>query len=149
MRKFEVCKGFENGDVVIPNRATKKSAGYDLRSLISYDLKPSERYTFPTGLKASMEEDEVLYIFIRSSMAIKKGVRLSNSVGVIDADYYSNKDNDGHIMISLFNFSNDVVHIEKGDRIAQGIFMKYLCVDDDIAVCEREGGFGSTNKESI
>lgn len=146
MRKFEVCKGFENENVIIPTRATKKSAGYDLRSLISYDLKPNEKHTFPTGLKASMEEDEVLYIFIRSSMAIKKGVRLSNSVGVIDADYYSNKDNDGHIMISLFNFSNDVVHIEKDDRIAQGIFMKYLCVDEDNADGEREGGFGSTNK---
>jgi dUTP pyrophosphatase len=146
MRKFEIAKGFEEKDVVIPVRATSKSAGYDLRSLETYTLKPGERHTFPTGLKACMEDDEVLYIFVRSSMAIKKGVRLSNSVGVIDADYYSNPDNDGHIMVSLFNFSDKDVEILAGDRIAQGIFMKYLATDDDVASGERKGGFGSTNK---
>ncbi len=146
MRKFEIAKGFENEDVSLPTRATSKSAGYDLKSLETYVLKPGERHTFPTGLKACMEGDEVLYIFVRSSMAIKKGVRLSNSVGVIDADYYSNVDNDGHIMVSLFNFSDKEVEIVKGDRIAQGIFMKYLVVDDDMAAGTRTGGFGSTNK---
>lgn len=145
MRKFEICLGYENCDVQLPVRATKRSAGYDLRSIENYTLQPNERHVFKTGLKACMEDDDVLYIFIRSSMAIKKGVRLSNSVGVIDADYYSNKDNDGHIMVSLYNFSNEEVEIKKGDRIAQGIFMKYLLTDDDISTKERTGGFGSTN----
>lgn len=145
MRKFEICSGYENCDVQLPVRATKRSAGYDLRSIENYTLQPNERHVFKTGLKACMEDDDVLYIFIRSSMAIKKGVRLSNSVGVIDADYYSNKDNDGHIMVSLYNFSNEEVEIKKGDRIAQGIFMKYLLTDDDISTKERTGGFGSTN----
>lgn len=145
MRKFEIAKGFENSAVVLPERATKKSAGYDLRSLDEYDLKPGERHVFRTGLKACMEDDEVLYIFVRSSMAIKKGIRLSNSVGVIDADYYNNPDNDGHIMVSLYNFSSESVHISAGDRIAQAIFMKYLVTDDDSSDKERKGGFGSTN----
>lgn len=145
MRKFEVCSGFENCDIELPIRATKRSAGYDLKSIESYILKPNERHVFKTGLKACMEDDEVLYIFIRSSMAIKKGIRLSNSVGVIDADYYSNPDNDGHIMVSLYNFSDNEVEIKKGDRIAQAIFMKYLLVDDDDSEKERIGGFGSTN----
>lgn len=145
MRKFEICLGYENCDVQLPVRATKRSAGYDLRSIENYTLQPNERHVFKTGLKACMEDDDVLYIFIRSSMAIKKGVRLSNSVGVIDADYYSNKDNDGHIMVSLYNFSNEEVEIKKGDRIAQGIFMKYLLTDDDISTKQRTGGFGSTN----
>lgn len=145
MRKFEICLGYENCDVQLPVRATKRSAGYDLRSIENYTLQPNERHVFKTGLKACMDDDDVLYIFIRSSMAIKKGVRLSNSVGVIDSDYYSNKDNDGHIMVSLYNFSNEEVEIKKGDRIAQGIFMKYLLTDDDISTKQRTGGFGSTN----
>ena len=145
MRKFEIAKGFENREVVLPTRATKKSAGYDLRTLESYDLKPGERHVFPTGLKAMMEEDEVLYVFVRSSIGIKKGLRLCNSVGVIDADYYNNPNNDGHIMVALHNFSNEVVHIEAQDRIAQAVFMKYLIVDDDNTNNERLGGVGSTN----
>lgn len=145
MRKFEICLGYENCDVQLPVRATKRSAGYDLRSIENYTLQPNERHVFKTGLKACMDDDDVLYIFIRSSMAIKKGVRLSNSVGVIDSDYYSNKDNDGHIMVSLYNFSNEEVEIKKGDRIAQCIFMKYLLTDDDISTKQRTGGFGSTN----
>ncbi len=91
-----------------------------------------------------MEDDEVLLIFPRSSLAIKKGLRLTNSVAVIDADYYGNENNDGHIMISLFNFSDHDVVIEDQERIAQGIFMKYLPTDDDDAKGERVGGFGST-----
>ena len=146
MRKFEIAKGFENEDIILPVRATSKSAGYDIRTLDSYKLLPGERQTFRTGLKACMEDDEVLYIFVRSSIAIKKGICLSNNVGVIDADYYNNPDNDGHIMVSLYNFSNDDVLIEKGERIAQAVFMKYQIVDDDKATSKREGGIGSTNK---
>ena len=91
-----------------------------------------------------MEKDDVLLLFPRSSLAIKKGLRLTNSVAVIDADYYGNENNDGHIMISLFNFSDHEVTIEDQERIAQGIFIKYLTTDDDQASGERKGGFGST-----
>ncbi len=144
MRKFEIAKGFEKEDVLIPQRATNKSAGYDLRTLDEYTLKPGESHIFKTGLKAKMEEDEVLLVFPRSSLAIKKGLRLSNSVAVIDADYYGNPSNDGHIMVSLFNFSNHEVKVEAQERIAQGMFVKYLTTDDDKATGERKGGIGST-----
>ncbi|MGL5021591.1 MAG: hypothetical protein ACRC5R_06180, partial [Mycoplasmatales bacterium] len=73
--------------------------------------------------------------------------RLANSVGIIDADYYGNEGNDGHIMIPLHNFGLDVQILEKNERIAQGIFTKYLTVDIEEELGERSGGFGSTKNK--
>lgn len=146
MRKFHVARGFSSDDVILPSRSTQNSAGYDFRSLETYTMKPHERHVFSTGVKAEMEKDEVLYLFIRSSIGIKKGVLLSNSVGVIDSDYFENEKNDGHIMIALSNISDEEVLIQKGDKIAQGVFMKYLVTDDDASTGTRIGGIGSTGK---
>ena len=99
-----------------------------------------------TGLKAYMKEDEVLLLYNRSSNPKKKGLILANSVGVIDKDYYENLDNDGHIMFAFYNIKEEDVQIKKGEAIGQGIFQKYLIVDNDEAQGERTGGFGSTNK---
>lgn len=145
MRKFFMCKGFEDKDVIIPKRGTKLSAGYDLASIEEVIIPPHTSKLISTGLKASMEEDEVLLIYPRSSLGKKKSLMLTNNVAVIDADYFSNKDNDGHIMINLYNFSDIEQKIEKGERFAQGIFTKYLITDDDIAsTTTRNGGYGST-----
>ena len=76
----------------------------------------------------------------------KKGLVLANSIGIIDADYYGNQDNDGAIMFAFYNFFDHDVEIKKGDVIGQGIFQKYKVVDDDNAQGERKGGFGSTSK---
>ena len=83
MRKFEVVLGFEN--VKLPERKTKKSAGYDICVLESADIPPHGQHIFNTGLKVCMEDDEVLMIYPRSSLGIKKQLTLSNSVGIIDA----------------------------------------------------------------
>ena len=91
-----------------------------------------------------MEDDEVMLLFIRSSLGIKKGITLSNSCAVIDADYYSNPDNDGHFILNVINTSNEVQCISARSRVAQAIFVKYLTVDDDKATGERVGGIGST-----
>ena len=91
-----------------------------------------------------MESDEVLKIYVRSSMPMKKNITLANNVGIIDSDYYENPDNDGHIMIQVMNFGNEDVLIKKDERIAQGIFLKYLLADDDNTTNSRFGGFGST-----
>lgn len=148
MRKFFICKGFENKDVVMPKRGTKLSAGYDLSSIEDVIIPPHSMKLIPTGIKACMEDDEVLLIYPRSSLGRKKSLMLSNNVAVIDADYFSNPDNDGHIMINLYNFSDVDQKIEKGERFAQGIFTKYLIVDDDITSSNtRSGGFGSTGKK--
>lgn len=146
MRKFEIAKGFEDKGVIIPQRKTSKSAGYDIVALADEDvyLSPGQSVNLATGLKACMKDDEVMLLFIRSSLGIKKGITLSNSCAVIDADYYNNPDDDGHFILNVINTSNEVQCIPARSRVAQAIFVKYLTVDDDKATGERIGGIGST-----
>lgn len=147
IRGFEIAKGYETNEyVVLPHRKTKGSAGYDLVIVEDITLAPNARGLAKTGLKAYMQDDEVLEVYIRSSVGMKQGVCLANSVGIIDADYYGNSDNDGHIMIALYNSSNQAVTFKAGDRLAQAIFKKYLTIDgeDDQYFKTRTGGFGST-----
>ena len=158
MRKFEkisyesfknqVCDDKELYDsIVLPKRSTKNSAAYDIRSIDDVVILPNQSKIVCTGLKVCMNSDEVLYLYSRSSMGYKYDVCLTNCVGVIDSDYYNNPDNEGHFKVKLSNNGiNDFV-INKGDRIAQGVFMKYLTVDDEEEIQnERIGGFGSTGK---
>ena len=149
-RGFKIAKGFEDKNINLPVRKTKFSAGYDIEAaenIVVPAFKPGMAPTLiPTGIKAYMENDEVLYLYNRSSNPKKKGLVLANSVGVIDADYYENPDNDGHIMFAFFNFKDEDTEIKKGDAIGQGVFAKYLITDDDSAEGERLGGFGSTSK---
>ena len=146
MRQFEVCRTYadKSVNITLPTRATGRSAGYDFRCLEGFTVEPGKTYLLKTGIKARMDDDDVLLIFPRSSLAVKKGLRLTNSVAVIDADYYGNERNDGEIMISLFNFTDSPVTIEADERIAQGIFIKYGITDDDAASGVRQGGYGST-----
>ncbi len=150
VRGFEIAKGFENSDIHMPVRKTKYSAGYDVEAAedcIVPAFKPGQAPTLiKTGLKAYMPEDEYMMLCNRSSNPKKKGLVLANSVGIIDADYYGNPDNDGHIMFAFYNIKEEDVEIKKGDCIGQAIFMKFGVVDNDTAEGERLGGFGSTNK---
>lgn len=147
MRKFEVIKEYQNEVIQIPKRATPASAGYDLSSIEEVVIRPKEIKLIKTGLKAMIPKDEVLLVFARSSLAFKKGLMMSNGVGVVDADYYNNPDNEGHLMVPLYNFSEDEVIIHKGERVAQGIFVKYgVTSDDEILHQTRTGGFGSSGK---
>ena len=131
----------------IPTRSTKNSAGYDFKAIYDYTIKPNEILKIPTGIRACMESDDVLFIIDRSSMGFKYNVRMCNQVGVIDADYYS-CDNEGHIWIKLQNEGDKDYIVKKGDSIIQGIFMKYLKTDDDVESNNvRNGGLGSTNKK--
>ena len=147
MRGFKIAKGFENKEIEIPKRSTKRSAGYDF-ALIEETVIPANGIVAgKTGLKSYMNDDEVLFIYPRSSLARKRGLMLSNNVGVVDADYYNNPDNDGHIMISLLNFTNNDVVLPKGERVAQGIFQRYYkATDEETVTSDRQGGFGSTSK---
>ena len=147
MRKFEIAKGFEDGGVIIPQRKTAKSAGYDIVALTNEDvyLSPGQSVNLVTGLKACMEDDEVMLLFIRSSLGIKKGITLSNSCAVIDADYYNNPDNEGEIFFQIINLSPFPIMLHKGDAIGQGIIKKYMTTIDDEANGSRSGGFGSTD----
>jgi len=147
MRKFEIIKEYLNKDVKIPERATNKSAGYDLASAEDVLIKPKEIVLIKTGLKVSIPADEVLLVFPRSSLAMKRGLMMSNGVGVVDADYYNNPNNEGHLMIPLYNFTDKEVLVKKGERVSQGIFVKYgVAVDDEANGTKRTGGFGSSGK---
>lgn len=144
IRGFEVITAYEDKDIHLPTRKTTESAGYDLECAEAVTLAPGELKLIPTGIKAFMAYDEYLAIHIRSSMAIKRRLALANSTGIIDSDYYNNEDNEGHIMIAVLNYGNEAVHLEKGERVAQGIFSKYLITNDDDATGVRTGGIGST-----
>lgn len=133
-------------EYLLPRRASKNSAGYDILAIKDYVIKPKEILKIPTGLKVRMQNDEVLLIVVRSSMGFKYNVRLTNQVGVIDSDYYNNIDNEGHFFVSLQNEGEKDYMVKKGEAYAQGIFIKYLISDTDTASEIRKGGLGSTNK---
>nr|DAX55513.1 MAG TPA: deoxyuridine 5'-triphosphate nucleotidohydrolase [Caudoviricetes sp.] len=150
MRGFELIEGM-NGE--LPIKATVHSAGVDF--IASSDITiPAFRFKgkatlVPTGVKAFMQNDEYLQIFARSSIPVNLGLIMSNGVGIVDADYYNNEKNEGHIMIEFNNLTNEHITIEKGTRIAQGIFNKVLPVTHGVRVknATRNGGFGSTGSK--
>ena len=150
IRGFEIAKGFEDKGINIPERKTKYSAAYDMEAaedaVVPSFKKGMKPTLVSTGIKAYMQEDEVLYLFARSSGFSKKGIMLSNCTGVIDGDYYENESNDGNIMFSIINTKEEDLHIKKGDVIGQAVFSKYAVIDNDNASGTREGGFGSTGK---
>lgn len=143
-RGFEVVTKFKDSSINLPKRKTSGSAGYDFEAAVDINIEPKTIAFVTTGIKAYMPKDEVLQMYPRSSLCFKKKLMKANSVGIIDSDYYNNPDNEGEIMLILYNFGDEVVEIKKGDRIAQGIFIKYLTVDENETTIKRLGGFGST-----
>lgn len=150
-RGFEVVtdahRQHPNIEIQLPSRGSRHSAGYDLHAPVGLTLAPGERIVIVTDLKAYMLPDEVLSVYPRSSMGLR-GVMLTNTVGIVDADYYSNSDNDGNIRLSLHNIGATDFTAQAGDRIAQAIFTKYLLADgDDFAAGpQRQGGYGHTGR---
>ena len=147
-RGFEKVAKYMDVEFPMPERKTELSAGYDFCLPEEVTLEPGKLQLVPTGVKAYMQAGEWLGMHIRSSMAVKKRLMLVNNVGIIDADYYNNADNEGHIMLALLNMGSEPVVLPKGERVAQGIFYNYLTADGDEKVTKavRGGGFGSTGK---
>lgn len=151
IRGFEVAKGYEDKSINMPVRKTMHAAGYDIEAaediLIPIFRPGIKPVLVPTGLKAYCQDDEC-YLLLNRSSGPKKGLFMANGIGLIDSDYYGNKNNDGHLYFPFFNCSDEDILIKKGDSIGQLVFLKYLTVDNDVAFGERTGGFGSTDKES-
>lgn len=145
IRGFELVSSYDNQDL-LPKRETAHAAGYDLKVAETTQIEPGQIVLVPTGVKAYMQPEEVLYLYDRSSNPRKKGLVLINSVGVIDGDYYGNPNNEGHIFAQMQNITNKKVSVEVGDRIVQAVFAPYLVADGDQATGTRTGGFGSTGK---
>lgn len=130
----------------MPTRGSKDSAGYDFYLKEEVVLKPHDTILTFSDVKAYMQPDEVLTLYPRSSMGIKKKIRITNGTGIIDSDYYHNTETGGNIGIALHNFGNETITLKVGERVCQGIFSKYLIVDDDDVDNIRVGGIGSTNR---
>ena len=147
-RGFELIseknKKTDNADIILPKRATKNSAAYDFYSNNECAILPNRVVKFWTDVKAYMQPDEFLMLDVRSSMGGK--FMLANTIGIVDSDYYDNEDNEGNIGIFLKNISDEPQIIHVGDKIGQGLFVKYLTTDDDETTKIRKGGFGSTNE---
>ncbi len=148
LRGFELISSYQNKDILIPTRKTQYSAGYDIAAAEDVTLTSATVTLVPTGIKAYMQSDEYLGIHIRSGLSIKNHLSLVNGQGIIDADYYNNTENEGHIFIAIFNYNLQNIIIHKGTRIAQGIFYKFLLTDEDknSQFLTRIGGLGSTGK---
>ena len=165
-RGFEICNEFKSQNINLPTRKTMHSVGYDMEAADTVIIPSIWKTIFsnlrnylngcknfnkitpiliPTGLKAYCLEDEY-YMLVNRSSGPKKGFVMSNSIGIIDADYYGNETNDGHFYFQFWNFNKEDLIIHKGDVVGQVIFMKYLTVDNDSSEGIRTGGFGSTDK---
>lgn len=132
-------------EIPLPVRATKGSAGYDIKTLFDIDLQPGEDIKVPTGLKCKIDNGWGLFALPKSGLGFKYYTRLANTVGLIDEDYYDNKDNEGHMWVKLRNEGKEPLHIDAGKGICQVVFLPYGITYDDEAEGIREGGFGSTN----
>ena len=132
----------------IPTRATKGAAGFDLYACIDKEivLNPGERTVIPCGISISLSSKEyAAFIFARSGLGIKKGITLSNGVGVIDSDYR------GEICVGLINSGSEAYTFKPKDRIAQMVIMKIELpvlneVDSLDNTARGKNGFGSTGK---
>ena len=149
-------------DIQLPKRSTAASAGYDFflpgnihiegclyKECNEYGanegcIDVNQTILIPTGIKCKIDPLWALFLYPRSSMGFKHGIQLANTVGIVDADYYNNPSNEGHIFIKLKNGNNNSVSFNAGDKFAQGIFMQYGIVINDEASAVRTGGIGST-----
>lgn len=134
-------------DIIIPQRKTRWSAGYDFHSPYTFSLAPGESALIETGIKIELNPNQVLLFFPRSSMGFKYFMRIANTIPVVDADYFGNPDNEGHIFIKIRNEGDKPMDIHRGEAFVQGVINEYCIVDEDSfdTGLGRLGGIGSTN----
>lgn len=137
-------------NVKLPLRATQGSAGYDIYTPMDLELAPGESVKIPTGIRCRMNEDVVLLIVPRSSLGFKYMFQLNNTMGVVDSDYYYS-DNEGHLFVKMINANYEglTVKLQAGQAFAQGLLVHYCITEDDEVSEQRNGGFGSTDKNRV
>lgn len=171
-----VSRFAEDAEMLMPKRGTAASAGYDfvvaedivippfdvlweklvdeteyrplaLAEMAALTKRIGAKPTLvSTGVKCEIPSNMYLELSVRSSTPLKHWLIMANSVGIIDADYYNNPDNEGEIFLQMINLSPFPIQLRKGDKIGQGIFKEYKIAADDNARGSRTGGFGSTSK---
>jgi dUTP pyrophosphatase len=140
-------------DAIVPVHQTAGAACFDLHSVLEDDVhlnhgltvNPGTSEVIRTGLAFEVPAGYVMLIYSRSGHGFKNGVRLSNSVGVIDSDYR------GEIKVALHNDSRAKFKVANGDRIAQAMLMPVprlnIVETEQLSETERgAGGFGSTGR---
>lgn len=134
-------------ELMMPQRATSGSAGYDFHSPVSFTLRPGESVTIPTGIRVRIHDGWFLMCAPRSGLGFKYRLQLDNTVGIIDSDYYYS-DNEGHIMLRITNDNRRgrELTVERNQSFAQGIFVPFGITMSDNAEAVRNGGMGSTDK---
>ncbi|MBI4049784.1 MAG: dUTP diphosphatase [Candidatus Doudnabacteria bacterium] len=135
--------------IELPNYQTEESAAFDLASNEDAVIGPHEIKLLGTGLIIEAPHDHFLMIAPRSSLPLKKGLSVPQSIGIVDRDYSGPQD---EVKLQLFNFTDKPVHVKKGERLCQGIFLKRNQVEwdevDEIRT-ESRGGFGSTGGHNV
>ncbi len=134
---------------ILPKRSTSQSAGYDFFLIKDITIKPNEIVKIPTGYKSYYQSDEALLLIIRSSLGFKYNLRLTNQIGLIDSDFYNNKKNEGHMIVSLQNQGKETVTLKQGEAYVQGVFINYLKTDDDNATGIRDNWSALKDKDGI
>lgn len=133
--------------IKLPTRATKASAGYDFYACMPMHIHTHDMpaATYPTGIRFITDEDDVFLMCVpRSGLGFKKGLKLLNTCGIIDGDYWQS-DNEGHIKVKMS--AKEPITINQGQAFMQGIILPFLKVDGDNVATERNGGFGSTDRK--
>ena len=131
----------------LPKRSTEKSAGYDFHIPFNLTLDPDREQIIPTGVKVLLDDDKKLTIYPRSSLGINYYMKIANTVGIIDADYYNNETNEGHIFIKIRIEGHNQLILKTNDRFCQGIIEKYYTVDNEDKITDkRSGGIGHTGQ---
>ena len=143
MVKFEKVNKITE-DIKLPERSTLNSAGYDFFAIEDVTLPAKKLTRVMTGVKCELMPNQVLILANRSSNPSKKGLILANGIGVIDADYYGNPDNDGEMGFEFYNILDEDIVIKKGEKLGQGIIIKFDKTEDDYVIKTRESGWGST-----
>lgn len=139
---LEIWEGIE-----LPKRSTKGSAGYDFFFPYGHtEIPAGASLMIPTGIKAYIEPNWVLFEVPRSSLGMNYRIQFDNTIGIIDSDYYNNSKNEGHIFVKITNDSRDGLTcvFETQCKYCQGIFVPFGITYDDDVDTVREGELGST-----
>lgn len=130
-------------ELPLPTYATQGSVGFDLICREDTEIAPRKLGRIPGNLIVGTPPGYMLLITMRSSTARRKGLLIPNGVGIIDQDYCGDGD---EILVSVYNFRDEAVTVQRGERIAQGIFVPVARVvwNEVDEVGKGRGGFGST-----
>jgi len=133
-------------NIKLPTRSTSGSAGYDFVSPLHFCLEPEDDIVIPTGIRVEITKPGwALMMFPKSGLGFKYYTTLANTIGIVDQDYFYS-DNEGHIFLKIRNEGSKTMLVEAGDKIVQGVFLKFGITSDDNVTATRNGGFGSTGR---